>query len=100
MALRPLPTAIFTQEHGFALLTMDLLQHRGLRVPEDISLLGCELDGGYCNVMGLTRVEQSFAEVGRAGASLLHEITMKGELSPRHTLIAPKLVSGTSCRQL
>jgi len=100
LAVQPAPTAIFVQESGYGPIVLSLLQRRGHRVPDDISVVGCEVDGGYCALTELTRIELPFAEVGRAATTLLHELVSKGDRPARQVLIAPRLVGGTTCRNL
>ena len=72
----------------------------GMRVPEDISILGTER-GGMPSVQnaGFARIELSMTEVGRQGAQLLHRLAT-GEQSDdarsQQHLIAPQLIEGWS----
>lgn len=100
LALDTLPTAIFTTEPGFAAMAMDLMREAGIEVPRDVSLLGCEIEGGYCSVPGLARIELPLGEVGRTGATMLHELVRKGNIPKRRVLIAPQIVNESSCRSL
>lgn len=100
LALGSRPTAIFTAEPGFAGSALEILHQASIEAPRDISLLGCELDGGYCSVPGLARVELPLGEVGRGGASLLHELVRKGAMPARQVLIVPGVVTDSSCGPL
>jgi DNA-binding LacI/PurR family transcriptional regulator len=82
---------------GQALL--DVLRQRfELRVPDDISVVGTQIDAG--TGANMTRIEMPYAEVGRGGAALLQEIAAQPKTVPRRLLIAPKIVEGWSCRRL
>ncbi|BCJ64010.1 LacI family DNA-binding transcriptional regulator [Polymorphospora rubra] len=66
----PLPTAIFAACDEMALGAMATLRQAGLRVPDDISVIGID-DHDVAGVVGLTTVAQPAAEQGRIGARLL-----------------------------
>jgi LacI family repressor for deo operon, udp, cdd, tsx, nupC, and nupG len=64
------PTAIFAACDEMALGTMAALRSAGLRVPQDVSVIGVD-DHELAGVVGLTTVAQPAAEQGRVGAVLL-----------------------------
>jgi DNA-binding LacI/PurR family transcriptional regulator len=97
LALRPLPTAIVTAEHSYGLTALDLLRQYELEVPREISLLGCQLEGLSGSRTGLTRIEQPFSEVGRAGALLLKEVAARPGVPARQVRVSPVLCEGLSC---
>jgi LacI family transcriptional regulator len=69
----PLPTAIFASMDDRALSWMDALRERGLRVPEDISVVGFD-DAPAAAVAGLTTIRQPCEELGRLAARMLHDL--------------------------
>lgn len=95
------PTAIFSGEPGQVAHIADLFRFRGLRVPEDFSLVGSLLAPAAPAISGalspLARVEYPLVEVGRAGASLLREVVEQGETAPRQIQITPSFFPGRSC---
>jgi DNA-binding LacI/PurR family transcriptional regulator len=94
LALRPLPTALFMEEPGFAGMALDFMEELHDGLPEGMSMLGCELDGGAGAPETIDRFELPLAEVGRAGVSLLREMVGRGSLPPRQVLVAPRIVEG------
>ncbi|HVU35765.1 MAG TPA: GntR family transcriptional regulator [Opitutaceae bacterium] len=78
------------------------LQAVGLRVPEDVALVGYDnLDSEMYRTMGLelTSVQQPLAAEGSAAAELLIDL-VEGKSNGRrssHVLLPPKLVVRTSC---
>jgi DNA-binding LacI/PurR family transcriptional regulator len=101
LALKLPPTAIFCYNDMTALGAMRQLRDRGLRIPEDISIVGFDdlYISQYMNPP-LTTVRQPMRLMGRmametllqifAGAESGHDIKVPGELIVRHTTAAPK----------
>jgi LacI family transcriptional regulator len=91
------PTAIITSETSYSATMLQVLQMQGVKVPDDISLLGFELDGRFQSTQAITRIELPFAELGRAGATLLHEIASSPNASARRVMVTPSLVLASTC---
>ena len=102
-ALIPRPTAIFAANDAMAIGCLAALRERGLRVPEDVSLVGFD-DVPIARYLtpALTTVQVPIAELGKqAMASLLSSIDGPGHPDRRpdarpdravaHTVIAPTL---------
>ncbi|WP_149181969.1 LacI family DNA-binding transcriptional regulator [Streptomyces sp. TRM49041] len=68
-AVRP-PTAVFAQSDEMAMGALRALRRLGLRVPEDMSLVGFD-DHELAEVVGLTTVAQPVAAQGAAAARIL-----------------------------
>ncbi|VEG74685.1 LacI family DNA-binding transcriptional regulator [Actinomyces slackii] len=66
----PLPTALFCGNDVLALGALDAVRERGLRVPEDISIVGFD-DTEIAGRLGLSSVNQHSRELGRLAASIL-----------------------------
>jgi len=64
------PTAVFTAHDDMALIMLQQLRRRGLRVPEDMSLIGYG-DAEAAKYLDLTTVRQNPLEVGRQAARFL-----------------------------
>ena len=66
------PTAIFAFNDNGAIGTLNVARRRGLRVPEDLSIVGFD-DTFQAQIVSptLTTVKQPLAELGRMGVSLL-----------------------------
>ena len=73
--LRKMPTAIFAVTDDFAHSIHFLLEQRGLRVPEDISLVGLgDIDRKGPFISRLTSVVIDGAEMGRRAVKMLGEM--------------------------
>lgn len=70
LALPDRPTAIFAASDTQAFGTLEAARARGLRVPEDLSVIGFD-DIEVASYVGLTTVRQPLVESGRRGAELL-----------------------------
>lgn len=98
------PTAIFASFDSLAELVYVLLGRRGLRVPEDVSLIGV---GGSRRQGGLqhqlTSIVLDEVAMGREAADLLHRMA-SGELLPIHSeetrVIPISLFEGQTLRPL
>jgi DNA-binding LacI/PurR family transcriptional regulator len=83
LKLQPRPTALLCFNNTLAALVLDELRRRGVRVPEDLSVLGI---GGE-EVSGLSCVQADWFGIGRAAVrSLLRAAAAKGEPRPEHRL--------------
>jgi LacI family transcriptional regulator len=94
-------TAIFTFNDVSALGAIRALRERGLRVPEDVSIVGFDdiPSAAYQNP-GLTTVRQPLREMGRRAAeTLVHRIEGRGGRTPHTISLDPELVvRGTTGR--
>lgn len=92
------PTALFFCNDDLAFAAMDYLQSRGVRVPEDMSIVGFDdVDRAAYNTIPLTTVHQDFFEMGKASAEiLLRRLTGHAEGRPMQVLVRPRLVERLS----
>ena len=67
-----LPTAVFAACDEMAMGAMAVLRESGLRVPEDVSVIGID-DHDMAGVVGLSTVAQPAAEQGQLAATMLLE---------------------------
>lgn len=93
-------TAIFTISDTMAMAAMKAISDRGLRVPEDCSVIG--IDGLRMSeyfVPTLTTMSQPTEELGRESVAILMDMVQKG-LPPRHKSLWATLRSGSSIKPL
>jgi len=82
------PTAIFAACDEMAMGAMTVLREAGLRVPEDVSVIGID-DHDMAAVVGLTTVAQPAAEQGQLAASMLLEQLYGGNEAPQVPTVLP-----------
>lgn len=92
-------TAIFAANDQMAFGAALALHRRGLRVPDDISLVGFDdLAGASHSIPPLTTIHQAAHELGRlAATSLLHMLAGK---TPKEALPEPRLIVRGSTHSL
>jgi LacI family transcriptional regulator len=84
----PKPVAIMSDDDRRALELVTACEAAGLRVPEDVSLLGCDnraIELGMCS-LPISSVDLNMANLGWEAASLLDRI-MRGATPPRGKVI-------------
>ncbi|NBM14500.1 LacI family DNA-binding transcriptional regulator [Streptomyces sp. GC420] len=87
------PTAVFAQSDEMAMGALRALRHHGLRVPEDMCLVGFD-DHELAEVAGLTTVAQPVAEQGTAAARiLLDQMQNPGAEAPEFVELPVRLVA-------
>lgn len=88
-------TSVFCGHDGTAAMVILQLMHRGLRVPDDISVIGYDNSLDICEhaSIPITTIAQPAREMGARAAQLLHE-KMSGQTvaGPRRIKLPPKLV--------
>lgn len=98
-ALGDRPTAIFAASDTQAIGVMEAARDAGLRVPEDVSVIGYD-DLEVASYLGLTTMRQSLYESGKRGAELLLQ-ALEGQLSEPVSVDMPvELVVRQSCRRI
>jgi DNA-binding LacI/PurR family transcriptional regulator len=93
------PTAIFAGNDRVALVLLKHLNALGVRVPEDVSVIGFD-NLGFTEHLAvpLTTVDQPKREMGRRAAEMLIEqIEMPASRPPLHEVFQPRLVIRNSC---
>lgn len=93
LALKEPPTAIFAASDSIALGVLEVARERGLRVPEDLSLVG--FDGtplAEQTLPRLTSVAQPLQEMGRAALRGVLRLSQGEQLDSAHTELATELV--------
>jgi len=100
LELDPLPTAVFCASDTLALAVLNGLLRRGMRVPEDMSIIGFnDVASAQLAVIPLTTIAIPQYEMGVSAARLLLD-----ELEPGHQhqqlMLPPQLVTRQSTRRL
>ncbi len=82
------PDAIFALNDGIALLLLDALDARGIRVPEDLALIGMgDLPMTGHRGIGLSTVKEPCEEMGRQAAQVMLDLIANPTKAPIHRLI-------------
>jgi DNA-binding LacI/PurR family transcriptional regulator len=88
-----MPTAVFVANDFAALGALDALDAAGLRVPQDVSVVGYDdIAISHSSRVALTTVAQPSVEMGRTSVNLLVERSEGGRAEARHIVLAPQLV--------
>jgi LacI family transcriptional regulator len=87
----PAPDAVFATSDVQALGAMRALQEAGIRVPEDMLVVGFD-DIMISRHLGLSTVRQPMYEMGRLGADKLFARIENPGHEVSHTILAPRLV--------
>jgi DNA-binding LacI/PurR family transcriptional regulator len=85
------PSAIFAASDTQALGVISAAHEAGLRVPDDLSVVGYD-DIEIADCVGLTTVRQHLFESGRLGAELLLTEIHARSATPPSTVLAPEVV--------
>lgn len=97
------PSAIFVPADSIAVLLYHALAERGLRIPDDISVISVNREDGLIAGLfpSLTTIDVHSEEIGREAVLQLKRLLATGETASRQDWqIAPSLVSAESVRKL
>ncbi len=99
LALPQPPTAIFAANDLSAFGAIEAIRQHGLRIPEDISLMGFD-DIPQASLVHpkLTTVHQPLEEMGRMGVRMLLEHIQNHEREPYQVTLATQLIVRDSCQ--
>ncbi|GAA4892897.1 LacI family DNA-binding transcriptional regulator [Streptomyces coeruleoprunus] len=87
------PTALFAASDQMALGAIEALRRRGLRVPEDMSVVGFDdLPEVRWSAPPLTTVRQPLAEMGKAAVRAILRLTREEELDAPRVELSTELV--------
>jgi LacI family transcriptional regulator len=101
IGLEPPPDGVFCYNDPVAIGAMKAIQGAGLRVPDDIAVVGAgNVHYGDALSVPLTSVDQGTCRIGTLAAELLlARIASKRPMRPKKVLISPKLVKRESTRR-
>jgi LacI family transcriptional regulator len=95
------PTAIFCWNDTCAIQCMEELTRMGLRVPNDVSIIGFDDDYiATATVPALTTIRQPFDMIGRLGTELLLEMIRTPHQPPRQIIVAGEVVVRNSLARI
>ena len=102
LELKPVPDGVFCYNDPVAIGALQAALDRGLRVPEDIAIIGC----GNCHHSAflrvpLTSIDQDSASIGERAAKLALSLVegKSGPLRPKTVLLKPTVVVRESTRR-
>ncbi len=98
LQLKSRPTAVFAASDEMALEIIGAVMEKGLKVPEDISVIGFD-DNPAClyGPVALTTIRQPLFKMAEDSVKLLHSFIM-GDISDRKRIVLPpELVIRESC---
>ena len=98
LAQSPRPTALFASHDSLAIMLQGLLRERGLRVPEDLTVVGYDgIEAGEFCAVPLTTVKQDFLQAAQVAARILLERFSGRSAGLRfQSLVPPQLVKRQS----
>jgi LacI family transcriptional regulator len=95
----PLPTAIFASNDLSAFGAMDAAREFGLRIPDDISIIGFDdIPQASFVYPKLTTVRQPLEQMGQVAVKMLLEQIEDQNRPPQRVVLATQLVIRDSCR--
>jgi LacI family transcriptional regulator, galactose operon repressor len=87
------PTAIFAFNDNIAIGAIQAARERGLRVPEDLSIIGFDdLEAAEIVTPALTTIRQPLAEMGRMAVSLLERLIEGQRIEALHVELRTQLI--------
>ena len=90
LSTSPQPTAVICFSNALASFVFDAATERGLRVPEDLSIVG----GGGGEVIGLTCTQLDWYDLGKQAMKLLLDEIDNSNHKPEHRVVPYKWKSG------
>ena len=102
LASNPRPDGIFCFNDPSALGAMRAILDAGLRIPDDIAVIGCgNLSYSDFLRVPLSSVDQGSENIGRSAAELALKIARKKEsLRPKSELITPRVIVRSSSQRI
>jgi LacI family transcriptional regulator len=97
LQLKPRPDGVFCYNDSTAMGAMKAVLEAGLRVPEDVAVVGCGniVFADFLRVP-LTSVDQQSEEIGKRAAKLALSLLENSAKRPKHIVLTPTLVQRAS----
>jgi LacI family transcriptional regulator len=93
-----IPEAVFAASDALAFGAMAAIQEAGLRVPDDIAVMGFDgLDEGVHTQPSLSTVTQPVADLGREAVRMLLALIEDPDRAPMHRFLPTRLTPRRSC---
>jgi LacI family transcriptional regulator len=93
------PTAVFAASDLMAIGASRAMLERGLRIPEDISIIGFDgVEAAEFFYPAITTMSQPRYEMGAEGMRLLTKLMNKEEIEEKNVLLEFELIERESCR--
>jgi DNA-binding LacI/PurR family transcriptional regulator len=97
IAQAPQLTAVFAANDRLAIGAMQAVHQAGLRLPDDISLIGLDdIEVAAYQIPPLTTIRQSFAELASLGVQLLLDLLQGNAVAQTQIVIQPELIKRNS----
>ncbi|NOK62892.1 MAG: DNA-binding transcriptional regulator, LacI/PurR family [Chloroflexi bacterium AL-W] len=94
------PTAIFASNDESATGVMDAIRDRGLRIPDDVSVMGFDdVPRAASAHPGLTTVRQPLEEMGRVATKMLLESIKDPDRAVERVILPTELILRNSCQR-
>jgi LacI family transcriptional regulator len=95
------PTAIFAASDACALAAIDVATELGLRVPDDVSVVGFDnIPDSALSSPSLTTVDQSIRSMGRQAAAMLVKLVRGEAIGDNLAVLPTRLVVRQSTRSV
>ena len=92
------PSAIFASNDISALSAMDAIRDAGLRIPDDISIVGFDdIPAARTGHPALTTVKQPLSDMGRTATRMLLELIENPDTAPERIELPTELIVRDSC---
>jgi LacI family transcriptional regulator len=96
-----MPTAFLCQNDIYAIILIKVLHETGLKVPEDVSVMGFDnVSISKYIVPSLTTVKQPKRQMGVIGAKLLLQIINEEEIAQKNIVLVNEIIERDSVRKI
>lgn len=97
LSARTFPEVVLVDTHLKALTFLMVAHERGVRIPEQLKVLGFGSDTAACARMRLSMIQIPYEDMGKEGTVLLDRIIRGAVVSPVEKLLSARLIVRQSC---